>query len=173
MPKVLWQHFTNRNVKEDDNFNVFSCKRCKACLVITDADLHNIPRRKTDGAVVLDARQQCVKLSTEKREGSKLIRREKGAERQYIHACPKCDHDVGYTSKPYEDPESLQIIFLLEAAVDIPWHKAKTPWVCKVCNYVCQSEAHLEQHRKQRQHSVDMEESMRNRDELRPIVTGA
>eukprot|EP00442_Polarella_glacialis_P050345 CAMPEP_0115145056 /NCGR_PEP_ID=MMETSP0227-20121206/61893_1 /TAXON_ID=89957 /ORGANISM="Polarella glacialis, Strain CCMP 1383" /LENGTH=162 /DNA_ID=CAMNT_0002554511 /DNA_START=40 /DNA_END=525 /DNA_ORIENTATION=+ len=148
--------YTNRNEKEDDTFNTFHCKRCRAHLVITDIDLADVPRRRTDGAIVLDARKQVVKLYTKKREGHNVVRREKGAERQFMHACPSCDQEVGYTSKAYEE-EDLEMIYLSDTAVVVPWHRMKNPWVCKVCGYICQSEADLEKHRKQRQHTIAME----------------
>ncbi|CAJ1364517.1 unnamed protein product [Effrenium voratum] len=107
MPKVVTLRrlpvYTNKGQKEDDSFNAFTCKRCRTHLLTTDADLSNLPRRRTDGALVLDARISVVKLYTVKREGSQVVRREKGVERQYVHACPSCDKDVGYTSKPHED----------------------------------------------------------------------
>eukprot|EP00933_Yihiella_yeosuensis_P038007 TRINITY_DN31996_c0_g1_i1.p1 TRINITY_DN31996_c0_g1~~TRINITY_DN31996_c0_g1_i1.p1 ORF type:complete len:176 (+),score=24.14 TRINITY_DN31996_c0_g1_i1:53-580(+) len=175
MPKVVTSRrcpvYTNRHQKDDDPFNAFHCKRCRAHVVSTDIDLASIPRRRTDGALVLDARKQVVKLYTKKREGSTTVRREKGMERQYLHACPKCDQDVGYTSKPYEE-EDLEMIYFLDTAIDVPWHRMKTPWVCKVCWYVCQSEAHLERHRKQRQHSVAMENEKEARSEMKPIIVG-
>lgn len=108
----------------------------------TDAELHKLPRRRTDGALVLDARLQVVKLYTQRREapggrgawlvgrqGSKAVRREKGVERQYLHGCPSCNQDVGYTSKPHE--AALELVYLLESSVDVPWHRMKSPWTCK------------------------------------------
>ena len=137
--------YTNKGQKEDDSFNAFHCKRlrgaraswrpvcgpcrCHTHLVTTDAELHKLPRRRTDGALVLDARLQVVKLYTQRREGSKAVRREKGVERQYLHGCPSCNQDVGYTSKPHEAP--LELVYLLESSVDVPWHRMKSPWTCK------------------------------------------
>merc|ERR1719382_853671 len=107
MPKVVTFRrmpvFTNMREKQvDDNFIVFTCRRCDTHVAITDADLATIPRRRTDGARVLDAKRMVVKLNTAQREGSQLIEREKGAERQYVHACLKCGQAVGYTSTPHE-----------------------------------------------------------------------
>ncbi|CAE6946905.1 unnamed protein product [Symbiodinium sp. CCMP2592] len=166
MPKVVTSRrlpvYTNKGQKEDDRFNAFHCKRCRTHLVTTDADLANIPRRRTDGAMVLDARLQVISLYTVKREGSRVIRREKGAERQYVHACPSCDQDVGYTSKPHE--ADLELVYLSDTAVTVPWHRMKSPFTCKVCGYICQSQGQLEFHRKQKQHTEDMEKEQ----EVRP-----
>eukprot|EP00439_Symbiodinium_sp_Y106_P085236 s2445_g27.t3 len=160
--------YTNKGQKEDDRFNAFHCKRCRTHLVTTDADLANIPRRRTDGAMVLDARLQVISLYTVKREGSRVIRREKGAERQYVHACPSCDQDVGYTSKPHE--ADLELVYLSDTAVTVPWHRMKSPFTCKVCGYICQSQGQLEFHRKQKQHTEDMEKEQEAANELKPII---
>ncbi|CAE7245983.1 unnamed protein product [Symbiodinium necroappetens] len=162
--------YTNKGQKEDDRFNAFHCKRCRTHLVTTDADLANIPRRRTDGAMVLDARLQVISLYTVKREGSRVIRREKGAERQYVHACPSCDQDVGYTSKPHE--ADLELVYLSDTAVTVPWHRMKSPFTCKVCGYICQSQGQLEFHRKQKQHTEEMEKEQEAANELKPIIVG-
>mmetsp|Transcript_65625 Transcript_65625/g.203325 ORF Transcript_65625/g.203325 Transcript_65625/m.203325 type:complete len:177 (-) Transcript_65625:109-639(-) len=176
MPKVVTFRrtpvFTNMRQKlVDEEFNVIHCRRCGTHAVITDADLSSIPRRRTDGALVLDARKVVVRLNTSRREGSQLIRRPNGAERQYVHACGSCGQAVGYTSTPHED--ELKLVYLAEQAVDVPWHRVKTPWVCKICGLVCQDEAHLESHRKQRQHFVDEAEEAKEADtETKPIIVG-
>ena len=104
-------------------------RRCHTHLVTTDAVLHALPRRRTDGALVLDARRQVVRLYTTRREGSRAVRREKGVERQYLHGCPGCDQDVAYTGKGHDQP--LELLYLLEKQVDVPWHRMKSPWTCK------------------------------------------
>lgn len=123
-----------------------------------------------DGALVLDARLQVVKLYTNKREGCKVVRREKGIERQYVHACSSCDQDVAYTSKSHE--ADLELVYLLDSSVDVPWHRMKSPWTCKVCGYICQNQAQLELHRKQRQHTEEMEKEQEASNELKPIIVG-
>mmetsp|Transcript_62112 Transcript_62112/g.110442 ORF Transcript_62112/g.110442 Transcript_62112/m.110442 type:complete len:177 (-) Transcript_62112:40-570(-) len=176
MPKVVTFRrmpvLTNMRQKlGDENFNIFHCKRCDTHVVITDADLSSLPRRRTDGAMILDARKAVVRLNTERREGCQLVRRPNGVERQHVHACLSCGQAVGYTSTPHED--DLQLMYLSETAVKVPWHRKKTPWVCKVCGYVCQSEAELESHRKQRQHFVDdNKEEQQAKADMKPIMVG-
>uniref|UniRef100_A0A7S2CG10 C2H2-type domain-containing protein n=1 Tax=Alexandrium andersonii TaxID=327968 RepID=A0A7S2CG10_9DINO len=177
MPKVVTFRrtpvFTNMRQKlVDEQFNVIHCKRCSAHVVITDADLATMPRRKTDGALVLDARKVVVRLNTSRRDGSQLIRRPNGAERQYVHDCGSCGQAVGYTSTPHED--DFQLFYIAEQAVDVPWHRVKTPWVCKVCGYVCKDQAHLESHRRQRQHfSEEAEKEAKEAEtETKPIMVG-
>eukprot|EP00747_Dinoflagellata_sp_TGD_P021941 gnl/TRDRNA2_/TRDRNA2_128797_c0_seq1.p1 gnl/TRDRNA2_/TRDRNA2_128797_c0~~gnl/TRDRNA2_/TRDRNA2_128797_c0_seq1.p1 ORF type:complete len:175 (+),score=29.91 gnl/TRDRNA2_/TRDRNA2_128797_c0_seq1:48-572(+) len=174
MPKVVTFRrqpvFTNMKQKvQDDDFNVFHCKRCDTHVVITDVDLSCIPRRKTDSALVLDASKVVIRLNTTKKEGCQLIRREKGVERQYVHECSSCGQTIGYTSKPHE--EDISLLYIAETAVKIPWHKKKTPWVCKVCAYVCQSELHLEQHKKQKQH-FDDDAAKDDAGDCKPIIVG-
>ncbi|CAK9064896.1 unnamed protein product [Durusdinium trenchii] len=173
MPKIVTSKrlpvYTNKGQKEDDNFNAFHCKRCRTHLVTTDAELAQLPRRRTDGAMVLDARLQVVQLYTLRKEGSRTIRREKGVERQYVHACPSCDQEVAYTSKPHE--AELELIYLSDA-VDVPWHRMKSPWTCKVCGYICQNLQQLQLHRKQRDHTEEMENEQEEKNQLKPIVVG-
>mmetsp|Transcript_98972 Transcript_98972/g.268792 ORF Transcript_98972/g.268792 Transcript_98972/m.268792 type:complete len:177 (+) Transcript_98972:74-604(+) len=176
MPKVVTFRrmpvFTNMRQKvNDDQFIVLHCKRCDTHVLITDIELADIPRRRTDGALVLDARKQVVRLYTSKQEGSQLIRRPNGAERQYVHACSSCGQAVGYTSTPHE--AELQLVYIQETAVTVPWHRKKTPWVCKVCGFVCQDAPHLEQHRRQRQH-FDAEEvaAAEAAADTKPIIVG-
>merc|ERR1712157_352109 len=102
---------------------------------------------------VLDARKFVVRPNTRRREGSQLIRRPNGIERQYLHACTSCGHDIGYTSTPHED--GFQLLYISEQAVQMQRYGKKTPWVCKVCGYVCQDALQFEAHRKQRQHFGD------------------
>jgi len=176
MPKVVSFRrtpvFTNMKQKlVDEDFNVFHCRRCDTHVVITDADLMAISRRRTDGALVLDSTKSVVRLNTARREGSQLIRRPKGVERQYLHACTSCGQVVGYTSTPHE--EEFKLLYMSETAVKVPWHRKKTPWVCKICGYVCQDAAQLEAHKKQRQHLGEGQAEKNEADcETRPIIVG-
>ncbi|CAK9064898.1 Uncharacterized protein SCF082_LOCUS33332 [Durusdinium trenchii] len=112
---------------------------------------------------------EVVQLYTLRKEGSRTIRREKGVERQYVHACPSCDQEVAYTSKPHE--AELELIYLSDA-VDVPWHRMKSPWTCKVCGYICQNLQQLQLHRKQRDHTEEMENEQEEKNQLKPIVVG-
>eukprot|EP00928_Gymnodinium_smaydae_P072656 TRINITY_DN55985_c0_g1_i1.p1 TRINITY_DN55985_c0_g1~~TRINITY_DN55985_c0_g1_i1.p1 ORF type:complete len:203 (-),score=40.19 TRINITY_DN55985_c0_g1_i1:110-640(-) len=176
MPKVVTFRrmpvFTNARQKlVDDTFNVFHCKRCNTHVVITDVDLQTLPRRNTDGALILDARKAIVQPNTAVQDEAQLIRRPKGVERQYVHACSSCGKEVGYTSTPPD--ADLKLLYLSETAVSVPWHRMKTPHVCKVCGYVCQSEAHLEAHKKQRQHyGEESDEAARALEDTKPIIVG-
>mmetsp|Transcript_52138 Transcript_52138/g.124201 ORF Transcript_52138/g.124201 Transcript_52138/m.124201 type:complete len:178 (+) Transcript_52138:74-607(+) len=177
MPKVVTSRrlpvFTNMKQKlTDENFNVFHCKRCQTHVIITDHDLFEVPRRKTDGAMVLDGRKVVIRLNTNRRETCNLVRRPNGVERQYVHECKNCGQDVAYTSTPHD--QDLALFYVLDTAVEVPWHKKKTPWTCNVCGYICQSEMHLEAHRKQRQHFDDgaEEEAKQAAQEAKPIIVG-
>merc|ERR1712093_589702 len=90
------------------------------------------------------------------RPPARRAERGQNVERQYRHACEKCGQVVAYQSRPHD--EELKLLYLVEAAVRIPWHHQKTPWVCRVCSYVCRSQEHLDAHKKQRQHFWDKEE---------------
>ena len=54
-------------------------------LLITDAELSDLPRRRTDGALVLDT-QACVARLRAEQQPAKLVQREDGFERQYRYS---------------------------------------------------------------------------------------
>eukprot|EP00405_Crypthecodinium_cohnii_P054066 CAMPEP_0206620170 /NCGR_PEP_ID=MMETSP0325_2-20121206/61435_1 /ASSEMBLY_ACC=CAM_ASM_000347 /TAXON_ID=2866 /ORGANISM="Crypthecodinium cohnii, Strain Seligo" /LENGTH=164 /DNA_ID=CAMNT_0054143021 /DNA_START=131 /DNA_END=625 /DNA_ORIENTATION=+ len=137
----------------DDSFSVIHCRKCGTHVVITDAEIATLPRRKTDCAVVLDPKSCVIRLNTAQREGPpEIIRREKGQERQYMHDCANCKAVVGYTSQPHA--ENLPgILYLIPLSVKLPY-KPKT-YTCKVCGFICRSEVHMEAHRKARKHGED------------------
>eukprot|EP00746_Dinoflagellata_sp_MGD_P005911 gnl/MRDRNA2_/MRDRNA2_111458_c0_seq1.p1 gnl/MRDRNA2_/MRDRNA2_111458_c0~~gnl/MRDRNA2_/MRDRNA2_111458_c0_seq1.p1 ORF type:complete len:163 (-),score=24.01 gnl/MRDRNA2_/MRDRNA2_111458_c0_seq1:16-504(-) len=157
MPKVVTNRrmpvFTNMRQKvTDDTLNVVHCRKCDGPLLITDADLSNVPKRGTDGALVLDASKVVVRLSTVRNDQAALVRREKGIERQYTHSCSSCKQVIGYQSTPHS--QELKLLYVVETAVKVPRRKT-TPWTCRVCGYVCLNNAQLETHKKQRQHFWD------------------
>eukprot|EP00918_Siedleckia_nematoides_P100999 GHVU01220720.1.p1 GENE.GHVU01220720.1~~GHVU01220720.1.p1 ORF type:complete len:179 (+),score=16.37 GHVU01220720.1:64-600(+) len=147
--KILTNHRTNLR---DDKFHVFHCKRCRTHVVITDADLGNIPRRRTDSAPVFDMSKWVVKLHTKVSEQGMKIRRPGGLETQYMHQCPSCDLEIGYQCTPPNEPAQFRFIYLMEKMVHFPDFKPKTPWCCTVCGYVARSKQSLQIHFKQRGH---------------------
>eukprot|EP00921_Rhytidocystis_pertsovi_P015159 GHVQ01024218.1.p1 GENE.GHVQ01024218.1~~GHVQ01024218.1.p1 ORF type:complete len:227 (-),score=16.81 GHVQ01024218.1:868-1548(-) len=190
MPKVVSygnRVFTNanRNLK-DQRFNVFYCKQCRTHILITDADIGQLPKRKTDGAPVFDATKCVVRLNTVPIKDPVKVARPGGLETQYHHACEKCGQIVAYQSVPHSPPSDSDppvpsttstsdrsaelassdsavsstatsapprlLVYLVNSGVLWPRYKPRSPWVCKVCGYVCRDSEHLEVHKKQRGH---------------------
>ena len=74
----------------------------------------SLPRRKTDGAAVVDL--QAVAVSVDVAKGALLeIPREKGIEKQWRIKCMRCDAVVGYRTAPHEQPS--RYLFLMPRAV--------------------------------------------------------
>ena len=75
--------------------------------------LSSLPRRKTDGAYVLDKEGTVFKLKS-KRGETKLIRRPNGFERQYRLDCWNCGVPVAYRS---EESEDAKLTYVLPSAM--------------------------------------------------------
>lgn len=109
MPKVIsvgYRVFTNqyKNLK-DEKFNIFSCNKCKTYFLITDADLENIPKRRTDNAPVFDPKACIMRMNTVRSDECMRIRREKGIETQFFHLCRNCKQPLAYQSIPHSSNE--------------------------------------------------------------------
>jgi len=84
---------------------VFYCL-CGEFLLVIDKNLNKLPRRKTDGAVVVrcrdapDAKASVFKLNA-KAGDPVLIKRANGYERQWRYTCPRCSLPVAYQNSPH------------------------------------------------------------------------
>jgi len=154
MPKVITLRpliFTNDKDKhQNDGLKSFKCKNCDQICIITDAELYNIPKRKTDNAVILNLAQDMIKMRTEEKPDKVKIKREKGCEKQWQHACSRCGTVVAYQCQPHN--EDAKCMYCITDRLSIPWKQMKTPWVCKICQYMARDKAGLVAHQKQRQH---------------------
>ncbi|CEM17362.1 unnamed protein product [Vitrella brassicaformis CCMP3155] len=175
MPKVVSfrnKVFTNANRNlRDDKFHVFHCKKCNNHVLITDMELTDIPRRRTDNAIVFDTEASVVKLNTNAKDEPVVIKREKGVERQWHHFCPECGQLVAYQSCQLND--NPRYFYLVDNNIVWPRFRKRTPWVCKVCGYVCRDSTHLEQHKKSRGHENQEEGRQDDPDApIAPIIVG-
>eukprot|EP00386_Alphamonas_edax_P004368 GDKI01013855.1.p1 GENE.GDKI01013855.1~~GDKI01013855.1.p1 ORF type:complete len:179 (+),score=31.96 GDKI01013855.1:125-661(+) len=178
MPKVVCfrnQVFTNahRNNK-DDKFHVIHCAKCNTHLAITDMDLFDIPRRRTDNAVVIDFSTAIVKLNSEVAEESIAIRREKGIERQWKHSCKECQTPIGYQCVDPKKAE-LKLMYLKDSAIILPDVKKKTAFQCKTCGYMCNNQQLLDKHFAQKPNHEQLKagEDMPDPNApLQPIIVG-
>eukprot|EP00850_Spirogloea_muscicola_P020166 SM000208S06336 [mRNA] locus=s208:97784:98951:+ [translate_table: standard] len=69
-----------------------------------------MPERRTDASRVVDAKADLVFLACAK-GAIKLLKREKGIERQFRYNCELCDVCVGYRSTPFEDEAKIIYVF--------------------------------------------------------------
>jgi len=154
MPKVVsWANRictnANRNLK-DEKFHVFYCKKCSTHVLITDAELPDLPKRRTDGAPVFDIQSCVVKLNTKPKAEPVKLRRDRGIECQYQHLCPTCENIVGYQCVPHG--KEAQLVYLVDDSIVWPKYRRKSPWVCRVCGYTARDLVGLQSHMKQRNH---------------------
>ncbi|CDJ44888.1 hypothetical protein, conserved, partial [Eimeria tenella] len=97
--------FTNVNkYVMEDKFRVIRCRRCLSCVIITDAELDKLPRRRTDNAPVLCPDQWTIRTNTRPVDQPHRLKRLRGLETQYYHACAECGQHVMYQSVPHNSP---------------------------------------------------------------------
>ena len=115
MPKRATHTYeSEKDGLQDQQLNVYFCMCCgESALILGDggAALTTLPRRKTDGAYVLDSGETVFKLHASAGE-TKVIRREKGYERQHRLNCWSCGVFVAYTSS-----EAAPVTYVLPDAL--------------------------------------------------------
>lgn len=145
--------YTNANkFLLDEKFHVFHCKRCTSHVLITDADFESAPRRRTDNAPVFCPDKNLVKLHTKPVPGPVKVKRLKGLETQYLHACTGCGQHVAYQSVPHNNPAGVPMVYVIETAVIFPKKYVQPRLRCKVCGFVPKNEQHFEDHKRSRGH---------------------
>ena len=95
MPKRNTQTYSSEDAPESDDakITVYYCKYSGEHVLITDAVLGQLPKRKTDNARVLDTDKYTVRLKAEPEVKAKLIKRE-GGKLALVAAC--ADGGVGH-----------------------------------------------------------------------------
>ncbi|KAK0183740.1 hypothetical protein F5146DRAFT_252349 [Armillaria mellea] len=102
---------------------------CGEFILVIDKSLTALPKRKTDGAIVVrsqdsdDAKARVFKLNAN-RSDPVLIERQGGHERQYRFLCPRCTLPVAYQST-LPPAKSGPFIYLLPGT--LPSCKVKSP----------------------------------------------
>lgn len=143
--------FTNVNkYVMDDKFKVIHCKKCTVNAVITDADLEKLPRRRTDNAPVLVMNDSTVKIFTKPVPEPLKVRRLKGIETQFCHACAECGQHVMYQSVPHGT--EVKMLYIIETNVIMPKRQWQPKKRCRVCGYIPRDDQHFEEHLRDRGH---------------------
>lgn len=105
MPKRATHTFeSEKDGVTDTALTVQYCLCCgESVLILGPAtELSNLPRRRTDGAIVLDRASAVFKFKTEAKE-TKLIKRAGGVERQHRMGCWNCGVRIAYRAEEAED----------------------------------------------------------------------
>ncbi|KAI0723207.1 hypothetical protein C8Q76DRAFT_722065 [Earliella scabrosa] len=94
---------------------------CGEFILVIDKSLTALPRRQTDGAIVIrcqdtqDAKARVFKLNATVKEPV-LIERQGGHEKQYRFHCPRCALPVAYQATP-PPPKSGPFLYILKGAL--------------------------------------------------------
>ncbi|KAG2225270.1 hypothetical protein INT45_001494 [Circinella minor] len=87
---------------------------CSEFLLVIDADLRQLPRRRTDNAIIVSNTQRTYKF-TAQQEGSVIIKRAEGYEKQYRYHCPRCQLLVAYEMT--ENRKSGPYTYIVDSAL--------------------------------------------------------
>lgn len=112
MPKRATHTFeSEKDGIQEEQLNVYFCLCCgeSALILGPGIQLTSLPRRKTDGATVLERGTTVFKLNSRPGE-TKLLRRDKGYERQYRMNCWNCGVPIAYCSEAEEQPKLTYIM---------------------------------------------------------------
>jgi hypothetical protein len=117
-PDIKKEHFVERQQVDEElrrqlsTADAYFCSVCSSCcLHLSKAvNLFSLPTRATDGCNVVDEATQLRRLSVV-RGPVKMIRREKGIERQFPLHCPSCDVPIGYRPTPLDEPSKLLYVY--------------------------------------------------------------
>ncbi|KAI8853521.1 hypothetical protein BC829DRAFT_289820 [Chytridium lagenaria] len=98
MPKIISSSIVSASQehtgKEKNRLHVYYCI-CGEFLLILDTVINKLPRRQTDGAYILNTKKRTHKLNTVPGP-IKIVKREKGFEKQCRYCCPRCGLFVSY-----------------------------------------------------------------------------
>ncbi|KAG0165856.1 hypothetical protein DFQ28_008221 [Apophysomyces sp. BC1034] len=100
MPKIIRSSVvsssdhTTQPEEQRHALHVYYCL-CSEFLLVIDADLRQLPRRRTDNAIVVSNSRRTYKLTAEP-DDCVIIRRRDGFEKQYRYRCPRCNLWIAY-----------------------------------------------------------------------------
>ncbi|CAI7847715.1 unnamed protein product [Closterium sp. NIES-54] len=113
MPKRTTRTYSSEDAEpqgDTQELIVYYCKQCGAHVLITDSQLAELPRRKTDGAMVMERAKHVMRLNVME-TGKQLLKRGEGkVERQYRMGCGECGVMVAYRSE--ESMEGAKFVYI-------------------------------------------------------------
>ncbi|KAI7881965.1 hypothetical protein K492DRAFT_236303 [Lichtheimia hyalospora FSU 10163] len=119
MPKIVSSSIVSSSdhlVQQDDQrsaLHVYYCL-CSEFILVIDADLRILPRRRTDNAIIVSNTKRTYKLTAEPGQ-TVVVQRKEGYEKQYRYHCPRCQLLIAYEST--EDRKSGPYTYILEGAL--------------------------------------------------------
>ncbi|KAG1148688.1 hypothetical protein G6F38_003329 [Rhizopus arrhizus] len=119
MPKIISSSVvsssdhTTQQEQHSKTLYVYYCL-CSEFLLVIDADLRQLPRRRTDNSFIVSNVRRTYKLSAEAGD-CVLLKRRDGYEKQYRYHCPRCELPVAYEMN--EQRKSGAYTYILEGAL--------------------------------------------------------
>ncbi|CAI5517063.1 unnamed protein product [Closterium sp. Naga37s-1] len=99
-----------RKAEADLSRVLYRCAACNHFCFKLARPLSALPERRTDGSRVVEAATDLVTMMAVK-GGQKLLKREKGVERQFRYNCELCDACMAYRPVPYEQDSKYIYLF--------------------------------------------------------------
>eukprot|EP00271_Cylindrocystis_brebissonii_P013275 TRINITY_DN32998_c0_g1_i1.p1 TRINITY_DN32998_c0_g1~~TRINITY_DN32998_c0_g1_i1.p1 ORF type:complete len:487 (+),score=99.33 TRINITY_DN32998_c0_g1_i1:534-1994(+) len=99
-----------RRMEADATRVMYRCSACSHFCFKLARPITDMPERKTDKSRVVDTGKDLVYLVCVK-GGTKLLKREKGIEKQFRYNCELCDICVAYRPVPYEQESKFIYVF--------------------------------------------------------------
>ncbi|KAI9492720.1 hypothetical protein BDB00DRAFT_826913 [Zychaea mexicana] len=93
--------------------HVYYCL-CSEFLLVIDADLRKLPRRRTDNAIIVSNTRRTYKFTAES-DGCTIVKRREGFEKQYRYHCPRCRLLVAYEMN--ENKKSGPYTYIVDSAL--------------------------------------------------------
>ncbi|CAI6007290.1 unnamed protein product [Closterium sp. NIES-65] len=103
-----------RKAEADLSRVLYRCAACNHFCFKFARPLSALPERRTDGSRVVEAATDLVTMMAVK-GGQKLLKREKGVERQFRYNCELCDACIAYRPVPYD--QDCKYIYLFPEAL--------------------------------------------------------
>ncbi|OBZ85375.1 hypothetical protein A0J61_06571 [Choanephora cucurbitarum] len=118
MPKIVSSSIVSSSdhvAQGDSNttLHVYYCL-CSEFLLVIDADLRQLPRRRTDNAIIVSNVRRTYKLTAEAGE-CVLLKRREGYEKQFRYHCPRCQLTIAYEMN--EHRKSGPYTYILDGAL--------------------------------------------------------
>ncbi|KAI8380921.1 uncharacterized protein BYT42DRAFT_494715 [Radiomyces spectabilis] len=119
MPKIISSSIVSSSdhaVQPEDQrhtLNVYYCL-CSEFLLVIDANILQLPRRRTDNAIIVSNKQRTYKLMAEY-DDCYVLKRQNGFEKQYRYHCPRCHLLIAYETT--EERKRGPYTYILDGAL--------------------------------------------------------